>query len=74
MRIWAITDGVEKEAYLVDGAAYLCFPKSSNIRATARQFTDIRDAALFLISNPGWGIRMNPGAGIIYRGINIYLD
>lgn len=74
MRIWAVTSGVEREAYLVGGAAYRCFPKSSNLSYSARDFADIKEAAAFLLSNPGWGIRMNPGSAIIYDGINIALD
>lgn len=71
MRIWAITDGVEKEAYLVDGTAFLCFPRSENRRAFAKEFRSVGEAAVFLIENPEWGIRMNPGAAIIYSGIQI---
>lgn len=71
MRIWAVTNGVEREAFRVGGTVYKCFPKSSNIAATAEEFTEIRDAARFLLDNDGWGIRMNPGNAIIFDGINI---
>lgn len=71
MRIWAITNGVEKEAYLVDGKAFACFPRSENQKAFAKEFPTVEQAAVFLIENPAWGIRMNPGAAIIYSGIQI---
>lgn len=74
MRIWAIVKGVEKEAYRMGGTVYKCFPKSTNDKTEAKEFTDIKDAAIFLLSNRGWGIRMNPGSAIIYDGINIALD
>jgi hypothetical protein len=74
VRIWSITNGVEREAYRVGGVAYKCFPKSSNISDDAREFSEIEEAAKFLVDNPGWGIRMNPGTAIIFDGINIALD
>lgn len=74
MRIWAITDGIEKTAYKMGGKAFKCFPSSKNIKDHAVEFADIRAAAIFLLQNEGWGIRMNPGSAIIYRNINISLD
>ncbi|GGE23383.1 hypothetical protein GCM10011390_48520 [Aureimonas endophytica] len=74
MRIWANTKGVQKEAYLLHGSRFKCFPPSTNHVASAKEFATVEGAALFLLQNPGWGIRMNPGSAIIYDGINIALD
>lgn len=71
MRITAVTNGVPREAYKVNGAAYMCFPPSSNLKSTAVEFTDIEDAAIFLIKNKNHGIRMNPGSAIIYNNLII---
>lgn len=71
MRIYADTLGKRQEAYKVGGRAYKCFPPSSNTLANAIEFTDIRDAAVFLLQNPDWGIRMNPGSAIKYQDIVI---
>jgi hypothetical protein len=71
MRIYAVTGGVTKEAYRVGGTHYKCFPRSDNMNG--KEFATVEEAAVFLIRNPGWGIRMNPGAAIIYRGIQIEL-
>ncbi|MER9233980.1 hypothetical protein NKI56_18070 [Mesorhizobium sp. M0622] len=73
MRIYAVTNGVEKEAYRLSGAHFKCFPRSDNGVANAREFATIEEAAIFMIKNPGWGIRMNPGSAIIYNGIQIEL-
>jgi hypothetical protein len=73
MRIWAITEGIEKEAYKVGRSAFLCFPPSENDRRFAKKLPTIEQAAVFLIENPGWGIRMNPGRAIIYDNIQISL-
>lgn len=73
MRIYAVTNGVEKEAYRLSGTHFKCFPRSDNEVANAREFATIEEAAIFMIKNPGWGIRMNPGSGIIYNGIQIEL-
>lgn len=70
MRIWAIVKGIEKEAYPIDGS-YDCYPASTNEKSAARSFVLLEEAALFLLTHPTWGIRMNPGSAIIYRGINI---
>lgn len=74
MRIWSVTKGTEKTAYKMDGRVFKCFPPSNNIVDDAVEFSDIRAAAIFLLQNEGWGIRMNPGSAIIYRNINISLD
>lgn len=73
MRIVAIVDGVAKEAYRLGGTHYKCFPRSDNEVANAKEFATIEEAAIFMIRNPGWGIRMNPGSAIIYNGIQIEL-
>ncbi|WP_156122188.1 hypothetical protein [Aureimonas altamirensis] len=74
MRIWAVTNGIKREAYKVGGTAFKCFPSSNNEISTAREFSSLEEAAIFLIENTGWGIRMNPGASIIYNNIQIELD
>ena len=73
MRIWALIDGIEKEAYKINGN-FDCYPISTNEKREARIFTTVEDAAIFLLSNPAWGIRMNPGSAIVYRGIQISRD
>ncbi len=73
MRIYAVTNGVEKEAYRLSGTHYKCFPRSVNDVTNAMEFATIEEAAIFLIKNPEWGIRMNPGRANIYSGIHIEL-
>lgn len=74
MRIWSMTNGVERVAYRVGGTVFKCFPKSSNLVDDALEFPTVEEAATFLLANPGWGIRMNPGAAIVFDGLNIALD
>lgn len=71
MRIWALVEGTEREAYKVGDSGYDCYPTSTNEKSAARSFALIEEAAIFLLTNPTWGIRMNPGSAIIYRGIQI---
>jgi hypothetical protein len=71
VRIWATVDGVEKQAYKVDGVGFDCYPPSTNLKANAETIESIEDAAVFLLKNMTWGVRMNPGSAIIYRGIHI---
>jgi len=71
VRIWATVNGVEKEAYKVGGISFDCYPSSTNLKAAAKTFETIEEAALFLLTSPTWGIRMTPGAAIIYDGIQI---
>ena len=72
MKICALTNGVMRVAYPVGGSAYKCFPSGSNLAADALTFDTVAEAAEFLIKNPTWGIRMNPGAAIIYDNIQIH--
>ena len=53
-----------------------CYPidRPSNEKKYAVSFDQIRDAALYLLNNPGAGIRMNPGSAIISEHIVIELD
>ncbi len=60
-----------QEAYKVGNRFYKCFPISNNVVVNAKEFESIEDAAVFLIQNPTWGIRMNPGSAIIYKNIEI---
>ncbi len=63
-----------REAYRVGGTVYKCYPVSTNTVDEAREFAKLEDAAVFLIRNRGWGIRMNPGSSIIYDNIVIDLS
>jgi hypothetical protein len=72
MRIVSTKNGTTQKAYKVSGKAYKCFPQSINTLDEAKEFEQIEDAAVFLINNPTWGIRMNPGVAIIYRNIEIH--
>jgi hypothetical protein len=74
LRILAFKDGNWKEAYKVGGTVYKCFPRSTNLAEQAEEFEKIDDAAVFLIRNPDWGIRMNPGSAIVYNNITISRD
>lgn len=71
MEIYAISaTGVRQTAYRI-GGVYKCFPPSENENTHAQEFSTIQEAAIFLIQNPSWGIRMNPGSAIKYRDIQI---
>ena len=74
MRIIAKTNGQLREAYRVGGLAYKCYPPGSNLDKDSKSFETLDEAALFLCRNPTWGIRMNPGAAIIFKGKAILLD
>jgi hypothetical protein len=72
MEIFAIKDdGVRLDAHQYTDGFFKCFPKSCNRVEEAKFFTELRKAAVFLVENPEWGIRMNPGMPIIYDGITI---
>jgi hypothetical protein len=71
VRIWAITNGVQRRAYKVGGLTYDCYPPSANEKTVAKSFHTIEEAAEFLRGHPGWGIRMNPGTAIIFDNIQI---
>lgn len=70
-RIFADVRGRRREAYKVGGLVYKVFPSGSNLARDAKEFSTIAEAAQFLQRNPGWGIRMNPGAAIIFNDIQI---
>jgi hypothetical protein len=74
MRIVAVRDGDILEAYRLGGRTFKCFPPSTNTADEAVEFERVEDAAAFLCKNKGWGIRMNPGSGIIYRNLQVHLD
>jgi hypothetical protein len=69
LRIWAETNGVKRRAYKVGGLTYDCYPPSANEKTKGKSLHTIEEAAAFLTSHPGWGIRMNPGTAIIYSNI-----
>ncbi len=71
MQVFSVVDGVRREALQYTDGTYKCYPRSSNLLKDAKVFTDLREAASFLVLNPDWGIRMGPGAAIIYEGIQI---
>lgn len=54
-----------------DKEVYKCYPPSENKAECTLEFTDICDAAMFLLLKPDWGIRMNPGSAIKYKEIAI---
>jgi hypothetical protein len=65
-----------QQAYKVSKRVFKCFPQSTNTLETGgtknvREFEEIEAAAIFLLKNPTWGIRMNPGSAIVYRNIEI---
>lgn len=66
-------NGADTEAKKINGA-YWCYPKSTNTKAHAVSFERVQDAAVFLILKPDWGIRMQSGSPIKYRGIRIVRD
>lgn len=65
--------GADTEAKQIDGA-YWCYPKSTNTKDHAVGFDRVEDAAIFLIMQPSWGIRMQAGSPFKYRGIRIVRD
>ena len=54
------------DCYLVD--------RPSNEKIHAHSFENLRDAAVFILNNPGAGIRMNPNSAIINENLVIELD
>lgn len=48
--------------------------RPSNEKIHAHSFEHVRDAAIFMLSNVGAGIRMNPGSAIISDNVAIELD
>ena len=74
MRIVAVgKDGTEIAAKAIDGV-FKCYPPSENRNEYAVTFDAIEDAAIFLILKSDWGIRMDGGSPIKYRGISILRD
>jgi hypothetical protein len=71
MEIYANNNGVRVDAHRFEDGSFKCFPKGCNLVSNAKRFSEIREAAAFLVQNPEWGIRMNPGTPIIYEGITI---
>jgi hypothetical protein len=71
MELYAIVEGVRRKALQHEDGTYKCFPKNTNTVDDARIFNDLRDAAIFLLRNPEWGIRMTPGSAILYEDIHI---
>lgn len=71
IEIFAIVNGSRRVAHRHEDGLFKCFPKSTNEVEHARCFSDLRDAAAFLVLNPDWGIRMEPGSPIIYEDIQI---
>lgn len=72
MQVFAITDDGERvDAARDDDGTFKCFPKDEDALEEARTFSTLRDAAVFLVANPDWGIRMSPGGDIVYRNILI---
>ena len=71
MNVVADVNGKRREAYKVGGKAYKVFPSGTNLTADSREFENIEEVAVFLTQNPSWGVRMNPGAAIIYENIRI---
>ena len=71
MRIYKTSS--DQAAVRVDGK-FQCFPRSENHRSEKKLFSTVEEAAAFLCSNPEWGIYMNPGGALIYRGICIERD
>jgi hypothetical protein len=71
LEVFAIVDGTRRDAHKHDDGLFKCYPRSSNLVASARCFSELRDAAAFLVQHPEWGIRMQPGSPIIYEGIQI---
>ena len=54
---------------------YVCGLKKDDKSKTAyKNFSTIEDAAIWLIENPEWGIRMNPNWSLIYGDIAIERD
>jgi hypothetical protein len=74
LRILSHKNGAWKEAYKVGGRTFKCFPPSTNLASQAEEFEKVEDAAVFLLRNPSWGIRMNPGSAIVYNNITISRD
>lgn len=69
LHIYAVVNGVRRDAHRHSDGTFKCYPRSSNLASNATTFSDIREAAAFLILNPDWGIRMQPGSPIIYENI-----
>ena len=71
MEVYAHVNGARRDAHRHEDGLFKCYPKGTNLVDTARCFSDLRDAAVFLVQHPAWGIRMQPGSAIIYEGIQI---
>jgi len=72
IKVFAVVDGNRRVvAHRHKDGLYKCFPKNTNKVARARCFSDLQDAAAFLILHPDWGIRMEPDSPIIYENIQI---
>jgi hypothetical protein len=71
MQVYAIVEGTRRDAHLHEDGTFKCFPKCSSLMKDAKAFRDLRVAAAFLVQNPKWGIRMDPGFAIIYEDILI---
>ncbi len=79
MRIYSKV--TNQEAYLVKDQhtgreRYDCYlqHRPNNEKAQAHSFENLKDAAIFLLNNPGTGIRMNPGSAIVSENLVIELD
>lgn len=54
---------------------YVCgLKKKDNTKSEHREFDEIKDAAMWLLQNPTWGIRMNLGWSLIHRDVAIESD
>lgn len=49
-------------------------PVTGKSKSIFQRFASIEDAAVWIIENPKWGIRMNPGWSLVYREILIERD
>lgn len=79
MRIYSSV--TNQEAYRVKDKAsgrlrFDCYLRNrpDNKKIHAHSFDELRDAAIFLLTNPGCGIRMNPGTAIVNEHVVIELD
>lgn len=70
MKVEAMTGGRLRRPHLYRDGMYRCFPRSENRKPFAKGFATVEDAAAFLMSNAGWGIRMREGYAIIYRALS----
>ncbi len=68
-----VSPATGQEAAPVDGL-FQCYPRAEDNRGKAVRFSSVERAAAFLCENPEWGIYMNPGGALVYRGIVIERD